>query len=938
MLTCEDDIGNLGYDNMTVTIIIISPVADMGLDQSWLREIHTLNGSSSYDSDGDIINYTWTFIDVIPQILYGINPQYDFTNLGNFEITLEITDNDWRVDTDTAWFNISNQLPMADAGPDQNTKRLVTFDGSGSDDSDGLIANYTWTFTYDSTPQELWGVSPVFDFNVSGIYDVMLTVMDNDGAMAFDNVTITISISPPVANAGTDQGTTKGTYVFDGLSSDDSDGSIVNYTWTFNYDGPIQELWGVSPSFDFDIDGIYTVMLKVTDDDWRSDYDNMSVIINYVNPIANAGIDQDTKRLVIFDGSGSDDPDGLIANYTWTFNYDGTPHELWGVSPMFDFNISGVYGVVLMVTDDNNLIDFDDVTITINIVEPIANAGLDQSGFKRLYSLDGSGSSDSDGLIVNYTWSFIYDGVPRTLYGINPSFEFNITGDYEITLNVTDDDWRCDDDVMWVHITNLNPIADAGMDYTTKRLVTLDGSGSSDPDGWITNYTWNFTYDGSFVELWGENPVFDFNIGGLYVIVLTVTDNDNSTSFHIMRLTIVIQTPVADAGLDQVGYKREYWLSGSSSYDSDGIIANYTWNFTYDGSPVVLVGMSPSFIFNITGTYEITLNVTDDDGRYATDTILIGVNNKLPVADAGPDRIAKRFVAFDGSGSSDSDGSIANYTWIFTFDGMQRVLWGISPIFDFNIGGVYAITLQVTDDDGDISVDSSKITTNILFPSANAGINQTGFSGVYCLNGSLSSDLDGVIVNYTWTFDDGGGRVLFGIYPQYDFHNTGSHEITLVVRDDDARMSVDTVYVDIIDRGYPIADAGLNQTTNGVAVLDGTGSIDSDGSIINYTWEFTYNGSQVNLWGIAPQFNFAIDGTYDVVLTVTDNDELIGIGNVTITANSMIPDGGGDGGDGDGNTTNTIDKTTLLAIFVIVVLGILVLFIAMRRSEARMLD
>ena len=85
------------------------------------------------------------------------------------------------------------------------------------------------------------------------------------------------------------------------------------------------------------------------------------------------------------------------------------------------------------------------------------------------------------------------------------------------------------------------------------------------------------------------------------------------------------EIPVADAGSNQTVTEHEtLYLNGSGSTDDVGI-QNYTWNFYYGGFNRTLVGMSPTFIFVIAGTYEITLNVTDADGHYDTDAVTITV-------------------------------------------------------------------------------------------------------------------------------------------------------------------------------------------------------------------------------------------------------------------------------------------------------------------------
>ena len=253
---------------------------------------------------------------------------------------------------------------------------------------------------------------------------------------------------------------------------------------------------------------------------------------------------------------------------------------------------------MLEVTDGIN-IDFDNVTITVINSLPIADAGVNQGTLKGIYSLDGSGSVDTDGSIVNYTWTFTYDGGAKTLYGVNPSYDFQNQADHQITLTVTDNDAGVDTDTCWVNITWLYPVADAGTDQTgLKGTYFFDGSGSSDGDGTIQNLTWNFTYSGSPVVLYTAFPMYNFQIIGNYLITLNVTDDDALTDEDTMWMNVTNANPVAHAGTDIVG-KRLLSFDGSVSSDVDGSIVNYTWTFSDDGTPVTIWGVSPSYDFNI---------------------------------------------------------------------------------------------------------------------------------------------------------------------------------------------------------------------------------------------------------------------------------------------------------------------------------------------------
>jgi parallel beta-helix repeat protein len=177
---------------------LIPPVADAGPDQIAHEDTPViLNGEASSDNVG-IVSYVWTFTDVIPQTLTGVNPTYTFQTPGIYTVTLNVTDAAGNWDTDTVTITVLDVTsPVADTGPDQTIDEdtLVTLEGWRSTDNVG-VTSWTWTFT-DVTPQTLTGENVTYTFTTPGIYTVTLEVSDAAGNRATDTVTITVlSLNP----------------------------------------------------------------------------------------------------------------------------------------------------------------------------------------------------------------------------------------------------------------------------------------------------------------------------------------------------------------------------------------------------------------------------------------------------------------------------------------------------------------------------------------------------------------------------------------------------------------------------------------------------------------------------------------------------------------------------------------------------------------------
>ncbi len=157
-------------------------------------------------------------------------------------------------------------------------------------------------------------------------------------------------------------------------------------------------------------------------------------------------------------------------------------------------------------------------------------------------TLDGSGSTDLFE-IINYTWSFAYDGVIEYLYGPKVNFSFDIPGFYNITLSVEDMMSNVNASMVTLYVLDtVKPHADAGPDQTVdiSSKVIYDWSGCTD-NCKITNCTWSFTYNNSVIILYGFSPSFTFWTAGDYIVTLNVTDE--AGNWDIDTMTVYVNKP-----------------------------------------------------------------------------------------------------------------------------------------------------------------------------------------------------------------------------------------------------------------------------------------------------------------------------------------------------------------------------------------------------------
>ena len=176
--------------------------------------------------------------------------------------------------------------------------------------------------------------------------------------------------------------------------------------------------------------------------------------------------------------------------------------------------------------------------------------------------------------------------------------------------------------------SNQKPIADPGGPYSSiiGEEIIFDGSNSSDPDGKIDFYRWSFG-DGSS-QILAISPTHIYSNPGTYTVTLTVVDNHGRSSTETSTITVSAFSPPnvsPDASLEvqsSSAIPRQITFDGSGSYDTDGMILNYTWDFG-DGN----IGYGSSVVHNYSedGTYTISLTVTDDNGNSNTTSTTIAV-------------------------------------------------------------------------------------------------------------------------------------------------------------------------------------------------------------------------------------------------------------------------------------------------------------------------
>lgn len=279
---------------------------------------------------------------------------------------------------------VTNTSPVANANVDQNITlpvSSVTLSGAGTD-ADGSIASYLWTKisgpgTGTITNPSL--ASTTFTGLSAGTYLLQLTVTDNLGATATDNMQIVVNPANilPVVNAGSNVTITLPTSSASlTASASDADGTIVSYAWS-KISGPsctITSPAAASTSITgITTAGIYTFQVLATDNSGGTATSTVLVTVNIaanILPVSNAGNDVSITlpiNTVSLAGSGTD-ADGTIASYLWT-QVSGASSTITSPTTastsITGLLTAGTYVFQLRVTDNSGATAIDNIIVTV---------------------------------------------------------------------------------------------------------------------------------------------------------------------------------------------------------------------------------------------------------------------------------------------------------------------------------------------------------------------------------------------------------------------------------------------------------------------------------------------------------------------------------------------------------------------------------------------
>ena len=794
-----DGSGISGTKDLTITVLEVNqtPTADAGTYGPHGEGITvTLDGSGSSDPDvvvgvPDILSYSWVQVGTGQTVTLSAantaSPTFTsptvFENL-TLEFRLTVTDGNNGIATDTATVQITddiNELPNADAGLGGTFDEggtTVTLDGSGSsDDNPGDTLTYEWSQTAGTPSVTLSGnTTATASFTTPAVLSdqdltFTLKVTDSRGGSDTDEVVITVRDSTsdaPIANiaGGSSRGANENTSVtLDGSGSSDPNGITLTYTWSQTAGTPAVSLSISDDTASFTTpvvkeDTPLTFTLVVSN---GNEENSASVIITVTDnesddPVAVATglLEADEGATVTLDGSGSSDPNGDTLTYSWEYLTGTPPLTLSGattstpdfVAPQVGQPTSLEFGLTVRDVDGN---ESDRATVTVLVRNsanepPVAAAtGPPTADEGATVTLDGSGSSDPNGDTLAYSWEYLTDTPPLTLSGVTtstPDFVAPHVKDatpLEFRLTVTDTHGASSTADVSTTLLDSHPnlpVADSGQDQTVNEgaTVTLDGSGSSDPNGDTLTYEWAQagTPRVTLSDPTLSNPTFRApQVLGNVVLefTLSVTDVDGSDD-DTVRVTVQnsgTDTLVArSAVLGTVSEGATVTLDGTASYNPNGDPLMHAWT-QVSGEPVELSGantdtatfQAPRVPDPVTLVFQLAVSdgVTSENARLSV--IIPDDRNDPPILEQIPAQSEDELqeVSFQAA-AADVDGNHLRFALSGqTPQGASITRDGLfSWVPNQSQDGPYLLNVTVSDGDGGTDSQLVQVTVNDIEP------------------------------------------------------------------------------------------------------------------------------------------------------------------------------------------------------------------------------
>ncbi|MEM6964665.1 MAG: PKD domain-containing protein, partial [Bacteroidota bacterium] len=544
----------------------------------------TLNGDivSLMNTSTGATTYDWDFGD--GNTSTEENPTHTYDTDGTYIITLTAT-NDCGSVTTTETITVVTAPSVAFTADVLSgcTPLTVNF----TDQSTGTVDSWLWEIP-GATPASSVDQNPAFTFDTPGTYDVTLTVTNASGN--YPLVQTSMIVVETVPTAGFDVDESGGVYSFTNNST-----GANSYSWDFG-DGSLPST-DMNPTHTYTTDGTYTVTLTATNDCGSV---TTTKTITFTTAPTVAFIADVISGCAPLTVNFTDQSVGTVNSWLWEIP-GATPVSSADQNPTFTFDTPGTYDVTLTVTNTTGSYPLTQTAMIVVGDVPTAAFDVMQSG--SVYSFTNN-STNGD----TYLWDF-GDG-SMTSAAMNPTHSYALNGTYTVQLITTND---CGSDTTTFELmAEAAPMAAFSAD-TTFGCVPLTVQ-FSDLSLNATAWDWAFA-GGNPATSTDQNPAVTYDTPGTYEVSLTASNSTGADNVTLTSYIVVGEAPTAEFFFNADTTSVEFLNSSVG-----GVNATYLWEF---GDGETSDEEEPTHMYDGSGTYTVTLTVTNDCGTATFENTIV---------------------------------------------------------------------------------------------------------------------------------------------------------------------------------------------------------------------------------------------------------------------------------------------------------------------------
>lgn len=449
---------------------------------------------------------------------------------------------------------------------------------------------------------------------------------------------------------------------FDASGSHDPDPTdTLTYAWDLDGDGQFDDSTDAKPTWTYET-GDVTVEVRVSDGRGGSDVEELHISAGNTAPVAEiTGPPSDLRfavgQSITITGTGTDAQDGTLpgtalhwtvlrhhvhndpadgAEHTHPF-LDTTGDSITITAPPpedIDSTIGSYLEVILTVTDSHGVKD----TVSRKLLPNVVALTFASTPPGRSVTVAGDTLTTPATVASWEGWNVdvhALDGTDGS--GVPWAFGGWADGGADATRTITTPAAAATFTAAYDRVDRA-PAATATADPTTgvaPLSVSLDASGSSDPDGDALSYAWDLDGDGQFDDATGVSPRATFG-RGTHVVSVRVDDGHGRTATAGVTVTVADAPPVAVARADRTSgiAPLTVHFDASGSSDPDGDALSYAWDLDGDGRFDDATVMAPQRVFGV-GTHVVSLRVDDRHGATATQALTLRVTAPKPGGTGG---------------------------------------------------------------------------------------------------------------------------------------------------------------------------------------------------------------------------------------------------------------------------------------------------------------